>query len=305
MKIRIATRGSQLALAQTGQVAETIRAARPDVETELVTISTRGDRQRGPLAAVGGKGLFTRELEDALRCGDVDLAVHSAKDMPADMEPDFAIAAVPDRQDARDVLASRRGALADLPPGASVGTGSLRRRAQLLAARPDLKILAIRGNVETRMSKALGEAAELDAVVLAAAGLHRAGLSEANRAHLHPLAVEQVIPAASQGLLALQTLTSRGDLAQLLSAIEDADSRAAVEAERAVVRGLGAGCQSCLAVYVHPTQAGTWEALGMAARPDGSDMIRAESVGDSAQSACELLLANLLEQGAAALLDES
>ena len=196
--IRIATRGSQLALAQTGQVAELIRQANPALRTELVAISTRGDRHAGPLAEVGGKGLFTRELEEALRAGTVDLAVHSAKDLPAEMESDFAIAAVPVRQDARDALASRSGPLAELPGGAAVGTGSLRRRAQLLAARPDLNVVPIRGNVETRLLKALGEQAELHAVVLAMAGLNRGGLADKYGDRLFPLDADQVIPAAGQ-----------------------------------------------------------------------------------------------------------
>jgi hydroxymethylbilane synthase len=302
--IRIATRGSQLALAQTGQVAELIRQAHPSIATELVAISTRGDRLAGPLAQVGGKGLFTRELEDALRCGSVDLAVHSAKDLPAAMESDFAIACVPARQDPRDALASRAGGLDELPPGATVGTGSPRRRAQLLALRPDLHVVPIRGNVETRLKKAAGEAADMDAVVLAMAGLNRGGLAGPYGQYLQPLDIERFIPAAGQGLLALQTLAERADIAQLLAAIQDADSSLALEAERAVLRGLGAGCQSCLAIHVSRCGNEEWLGLAMAARLDGSDMIRLSCRADSADAAGRKLLAELTMRGADKLLAE-
>lgn len=302
--IRIATRGSQLALAQTGQVAELIRQAHPGIATELVAISTRGDRLAGPLAQVGGKGLFTRELEDALRCGSVDLAVHSAKDLPAAMDGDFAIACVPVRQDPRDALAGRAGGLDELPFGATVGTGSPRRCAQLLALRADLHVVPIRGNVETRLKKAAGKAADMDAVVLAMAGLNRGGLAGPYEQHLHPLGIEQFIPAAGQGLLALQTLAERADLAQLLAPIQDPDSGASLEAERAVVRGLGAGCQSCLAIHVTRCGQEEWLGLAMAARLDGSDMLRLSCRADSADSVGRKLLKELTRLGAVKLLAE-
>jgi len=302
--IRIAARGSQLALAQAGQVAEMLRLAHPRIATEFVAISTRGDRLSGSLAEVGGKGLFTRELEDALRAGSVDMAVHSAKDLPAAMDGDFAIACVPVRQDPRDALASRAGGLDELPPGAAVGTGSPRRRALLLALRADLHVVPIRGNVETRLKKALGGAANMDAVVLAMAGLNRGGLAGPYKQHLHPLGIEQFIPAAGQGSLALQTMTERADIAQLLSAIEDADSRLALEAERAVLRGLGAGCQSCLAIHVSRCGQEEWVGLAMVARLDGSDMVRLSCRSDSADAVARDLLAELTNRGADKLLAE-
>ena len=302
--LRIATRGSHLALAQTGQVAEMLHQVHPRIATEVVAISTRGDRLSGSLAEVGGKGLFTRELEDALRAGSVDMAVHSAKDLPAAMDGDFTIASVPVRQDARDALASRAGGLDELPPGAAVGTGSPRRRAQLLALRPDLHVVAIRGNVETRLKRALGGSANMDAVVLAMAGLNRGGLAGPYRQHLHPLDIERVIPAAGQGLLALQTLAERADIAQLLAAIQDADSSLALQAERAVLRGLGAGCQSCLAIHVSRRGQEEWLGLAMAARLDGSDMVNISCRSCSADAAGRDLLAELTKRGAVKLLAE-
>jgi len=302
-RIRIATRDSNLALAQTGQVADTIRKAHPEITTELVAISTRGDRYAGPLAEVGGKGLFTKELEEALRQGRVDLAVHSAKDLPAEMASDFVIAAVPARQDPRDVLAGRGGALAELAQGATVGTGSLRRRAQLLAARADLNVVPIRGNVETRLKKAVGDAPEMDAVILAMAGLNRGGLAEPYGHYIHPLDPELIIPSAGQGLLALQAMADRADVAEVLSAIEDADSRAALEAERAVLRGLGAGCQSCLAIHLGRA-GGRWAGRAMVARPDGRDMIRLSCESATAAAAGQHLLSGLIQRGADRLLAE-
>jgi hydroxymethylbilane synthase len=302
--LRIATRGSHLALTQTGQVAEMVRHVYPQIATELVAISTRGDRLSGSLADVGGKGLFTMELEDALRAGSVDMAVHSAKDLPAAMDSDFTIAAVPVRQDARDALASRAGGLDELPPGAMVGTGSPRRRAQLLALRADLHVVAIRGNVETRLKRAVGEAADMDAVVLAMAGLNRGGLTRSYGQYLHPLEIEQVIPAAGQGLLALQAMAERADIAQLLAAIQDADSRLALHAERAVLRGLGAGCQSCLAIHVSRCGQDEWVGLAMVARLDGSGMVRLSCRLDSADAVGRALLAELTNRGADKLLAE-
>jgi len=280
-----------------------IRQVRPGITAELVAISTRGDRHAGPLAEVGGKGLFTKELEEALRQGRVDMAVHSAKDLPAEIAGEFIIAAVPPRQDPRDVLAGRHGGLDKLAQGATVGTGSLRRRAQLLAVRADINVVPIRGNVETRLKRAVCDTAEMDAVVLAMAGLNRGGLAEPYRQYIHPLDPERIIPAAGQGLLALEAMADRTDVARVLSAIEDADSRAALEAERAVLRGLGAGCQSCLAIHVSRA-GGRWLGRAMAARPDGRDAIRLSCESSSAVEAGKDLLSRLIERGADRLVGE-
>ena len=299
--LRIATRRSNLAMRQSRLVADSLRAHHEGLEVALVSMSTRGDRHRGPLEAVGGKGLFTRELEEALRTGRAHLAVHSAKDLPAEMSPEFAIAAVPLRADPRDALVSRFAGAGSLPPGAAVGTGSTRRGAQLLALRGDLAVTPIRGNVETRLNKALSADGGLDATVLAMAGLLRSGLAESHAEFIHPLDVEDVIPAAGQGALALQALRDDADVTALLAPLDDGASHAALSAEREVLRRLGADCHSCLAVYVAPEQ-GRWCARGMVARPDGTGMIRGQCLGPTAPEAGQALLTALREQGAEGLL---
>ncbi|MCE5276651.1 MAG: hydroxymethylbilane synthase [Planctomycetaceae bacterium] len=298
--LRIATRGSELALAQAAAVGEALRQCHPELSTELVVMTTRGDREKGPLADVGGKGLFTAELEAALRGGRAHLAVHSAKDLPAAMDEDLVIVAVPPREDARDALVSPGGcAAAELPAGARVGTSSLRRSAQVLAMRPDLTIVPLRGNVPTRVRKVL-DLRQLDAAVLAMAGLIRLGAHNAHRANIHPLTLQECTPAAGQGALALQCLAA-SEAAEIVRAIDDAPSRAALEAERAVLRALGAQCNSCLGVHVAPGQ-GRWMAMGMAARADGSGMIRLREEAPSAAAAGDALLKALLSNGAQELL---
>ena len=203
-KIRIGTRSSELALAQTGLVARAIRRLLPSLEAEIVPVVTKGDTTTGPLWRAGGKGLFTSRLEDALRGGDIDLAVHSAKDVPTDMPGDLAISAVPERADPADVLVSPTGgSIEDLPPNARVGTSSLRRAAQLLARRPDVRVTPIRGNVETRLGKALSGDG-IDAAILAAAGLERSGLAKQHGPNICRLDPEQFLPAAGQGALLVQ-----------------------------------------------------------------------------------------------------
>ena len=257
--IRIGTRGSLLALAQARLVAAAIERTRPPCRAELVPISTKGDRWAGPLDAAGRKGLFTAELEAALRDGRVQLAVHSAKDLPAQMPADLVLAGAPSREDPRDALVTRcGGGLADLPPGAAVGTGSLRRAAQLKALRPDLKIVPIRGNVETRIRKVLDgksgqlpfSAAEngncpdfpLDAVILAMAGLKRSGLLETHKDRIHPFPVEDFVPAAGQGTLALQCTAADAAAAPLFAALPPGAVLVAVDLagrapDEATVRG--------------------------------------------------------------------
>ena len=295
--IRIATRGSLLAVRQSQLVADAIRARHPGLAVELVPLVTRGDRRRGPLAPVGGKGLFTRELEEALRAGRVHVAVHSAKDLPAAMDPDFAIVAVPPREDARDAIVSRYGGLDELPRGATVGTGSLRRRAQLLAVRDDLNVAAVRGNIETRVKKALAPSAELDAVVLAMAGLKRSGLAEQHGGLVHPLEAADFIPAAGQGTLAVQVLASETALAELVAPLDDTPAHQALLAERGVLRELGADCRSCVAVHVAPRERG-WHGWAMVARPDGSDMVRLSAEAPSAATVADGLLTSLRQRGA-------
>ncbi|HLU55574.1 MAG TPA: hydroxymethylbilane synthase [Pseudonocardia sp.] len=238
MKLRIGTRPSALAMAQTGIVADRLRAA--GHECELVGISTSGDRSSAPVAQLG-VGVFVSALRDALARGDVDVAVHSYKDLPTAPDPRLRIAAVPAREDPRDALVARDGlVLGELPPGARIGTGSPRRIAQLDALGLGLEVVAIRGNVDTRVGKV--RSGELDGVVLAAAGLSRLGrLGEATEL-LDPL---QMLPAPAQGALAVECRSDDTGIGEVLAAVlEDAPTRAAVVAERAVLATLEAGCSA-------------------------------------------------------------
>ncbi|MFW6133630.1 MAG: hydroxymethylbilane synthase, partial [Planctomycetota bacterium] len=210
MTIRLGTRRSALARAQADIVATALRRAWPEATVETLVFSTRGDARSGPLREVGGKGLFCTALEDALRDGRVDLAVHSAKDLPAKLDGDMVLAAVPVRGDPRDALVSPQGgAPEDLPAGARVGTGSPRRAAQLRAIRDDLAIVPLRGNVDTRLAKVLDDREALDAAVLAATGLERLGLMQRRAGCIRPLEVERFVPAAGQGALAVEVHADR------------------------------------------------------------------------------------------------
>ena len=237
--IRLGTRGSALALAQANWVADRITGRHPDCRVELVIIKTTGDRIHDiPLAQVGGKGLFIKEIEEALLAGEVDLAVHSLKDMPAVVPEGLVLGAVPPREDPRDVLISERYAsLAELPAGARLGTGSLRRRAQLLHLRPDLDIVALRGNVDTRLKKmaALG----LDGLILAAAGLNRLGLGQVKRTAIPE---SQMLPAVGQGALGLEIRGGDYSIRKLVAFLDDPPTRMAVRAERAFLARLEGGC---------------------------------------------------------------
>ena len=236
MRIVLGTRGSQLALTQSGHVADALRALGHDVE--LRTIKTTGDVITGSLVAQGGTGVFAAALRDALLRGEVDIAVHSFKDLPTAPTQGLVVAAIPPRADWHDVLCARdRLSLKRLPQGARVGTGSPRRSAQLRALRPDLTLVDIRGNVGTRLARATGPDADLDAVVLAAAGLARLGLSAAVTDVLDAL-----LPAPAQGALAVECREDAADIIEALTALDDPDTRFAATAERAVLAELGAGC---------------------------------------------------------------
>ena len=302
-KIRIGTRRSVLARSQAAIVADAICSHCPGLQAELVTIVTSGDRTEEPLQPIGGKGLFTAELEAALRSGDIDLAVHSAKDLPAAMPADLTIAAVPDRQDPRDALITPGGvAIEDLPAGAVVGTSSLRRRAQLLAIRSDLEVIAMRGNLDTRLRKVLEEQdPQVSAVIVAMAGLSRSGLAGLYAEHVHPLSVENFVPAAGQGALVLQTLAMSASIARLVSVVDDPASRQALLAERAVLQALGASCRSCLAVHISPALP-RWRGIAMVARPDGADMVRLEVGSASPAETATRLIEELRSHSAAELL---
>ena len=302
-KIRIATRSSMLATTQAQMVGESIQAICPAVEVEYVLLTTRGDATPGSLTEIGGKGLFTAELEQALRDGRVDLAVHSAKDMPASLAEDLVIAAVPPRADARDALISRDGLTVDqLETGAVVGTSSLRRSAQLRRIRPDLKFIPIRGNIETRIGKVLSDdSAGMDATVLAMAGLVRSGLDRRLAQHIEPMSLDQCIPAAGQGALAIEIAATNEAIAGLIASLSDCETYSCLEGERSVVRAMEAGCQSCLGVHIYGS-GGRFRGLAMAARPDGSDMINLSIDGESAEAVAGELIDNLQSRGAVELL---
>lgn len=296
--LKLATRGSPLALAQANMIAAMV--GQP---VELVTFSTRGDRTPGPLDRIGGKGLFTAELEAALRTRQVHFAVHSAKDMPAAMADDLVIAAVPPREDARDGLISLAGlSVAQLPPRGRVGTSSLRRSLQLKAVRPDLQFLPLRGNVDTRLRK-LREG-QYDAIILAMAGMKRLGVFEQVRAMVQPMEVDGFVPAAGQGALALQCLTDDAATRAVLQRLSDPASAAALAAERQVVHALGAGCQSALGVHIRP-MAGEWCGDGMVADPSDGRIIRLVVTGPTAPAVAQALTERLIERGARELLTKA
>jgi hydroxymethylbilane synthase len=287
----LGTRGSALARAQTERVIELLATAWPGITCEVRAIVTQGDRTQSsgePLPAIGGKGLFTAELEEALRSGEIDLAVHSLKDLPTEEPADIVLGAVCLRDDVRDCLVARDGlTLAELPPGAVVGTSSLRRTAQLRALRPDLEVRSIRGNVDTRVRKV--REGEFDAAVLAAAGIRRLSLEDAVTEWLPG---ETMLPAPGQGALAVQCRAGDEAVLALLAAIDDPATRAATTAERVFLRDLGAGCTAPVAAYAEPLGAGadnTSNSLlqspggvrlhGLVASPDGREVVRVSGEG--------------------------
>jgi hydroxymethylbilane synthase len=300
--VRIATRKSPLARWQAEHVASRLRAREPGLEVRLHEVTTRGDRiLEVPLSQVGGKGLFVKEIEDALLAGQAEVAVHSMKDLPAELAPGLVIGAVPEREDPRDALcAPRHGALAALPQGARVGTSSLRRAAQLRALRPDLRIEVVRGNVETRLRRA---SADLDAVVLASAGLRRLGLAQ-HATYL--FAVEELLPAVAQGALAVEARA--GDEATLarLRALEHPETRVAVEAERGFLARIEGGCQVPIAGHAQLSGGELW-LRALVASVDGAQVIRAERRGapEQARALGVALAEELLARGADRILREA
>jgi len=301
--IRIATRGSRLALWQAQHIAARIRSLRPDCAIHLEVIKTRGDIILDvPLAKVGGKGLFVKEIEDALLNGSADLAVHSMKDMPAELPQGLVLACIPERETADDSLLSLRYAsLTHLPHGAHVGTSSLRRQAQLLHVRPDLRISALRGNVDTRLRK-LHEG-QFDAIMLAAAGLNRL---ELHAPHMSRLGPPDFLPAVGQGALGIECRADRQDLLELLAPLEHRATRICVEAERAFLAGLDGGCQVPIAGHARMYDSEHFILEALVADVDGAGLLRAQAEGsadDAGQTGRELA-AKLLEQGAAHILQK-
>lgn len=273
--LRIGTRGSALARWQSEWVANALQARHPGLHVELVEIKTHGDIDRqSPLSALGGTGLFTKEIQRALLDGRVEVAVHSLKDLPTSGPPELLLAAVPGREDEADALiAPKHGGLEDLPEGATIGTGSLRRRAQLLHLRPDLNVVGIRGNVETRLRQALSGA--LDGVVLAEAGLKRLGLDANVTDRLSP---PRFLPAVGQGALGIECRADDAGTREFLALLNDPAVMAAVRAERRVLAELEGGCMIPLAAWGRLME-GKLTLSAAVFGPDGRDVCRAEASG--------------------------
>ena len=303
MKLTIATRGSALALWQAEHVRARLTAAEPGLAVELLIIKTTGDLiVDRPLSQVGGKGLFVKEIEQALIDRQADVAVHSMKDVPAELAPGLVMAAISQREDPRDALVSRAGeTLAALPHGARVGTSSLRRVCQLRRERPDLDLVPLRGNVPTRMGKV--DSGELDAVVLAAAGLRRLGHADRIAELLDP---DSCVPAAGQGALGIETRAGDAELAALVRrAVHHDDTARCVAAERGFLAVLGGGCQTPIAAHAR-LSGGELHLVALVGRPDGSEIIRGERRGpasDAERLGTELGV-ELLGRGAERILRE-
>ncbi len=295
-----ASRPSALARRQTEMVIRALRQAHPGLECVVHLITTQGDRILDKaLPEIGGKGLFTQELESELLSRRVDCAVHSLKDLPTQSPPGLAIGAIPERADVRDVLISAHGyTLETLPEGAVVGTSSRRRTAQLLHLRPDLRIENLRGNVDTRLRKALEK--RYDAVIMAAAGLERLGLEKEVTQYLSP---EALLPAPGQGALAVQCRAVDQDTLSLLAAIEHRPTRSAVTAERAFLEGLGGGCALPIAAFAEPTSSGRLHLIGRVLSPDGQEMIEVQGEGEDARTLGLELASQALTLGANRLLE--
>jgi len=303
MDIRIATRRSALAMWQAEHVAKLIRELIDVTSVTLIPMSTQGDQELDrSLQKIGGKGLFIKELEVAMQAGDADIAVHSMKDVPAEMPPGFCIAAVLERANPADALVSADGiGLAELPDGAVIGSSSLRRQAQLLALRPDLTVNPLRGNVATRLGKL--DSGDYQAIVLASAGLQRLGLASRISQEFGP---HDMLPAAAQGVIGIECVDARANLRELLAQLEHTDTNMTTMAERAVALTLGANCQSPVAAFATLNDdVLTIDAL--VASTDGRDIIREQSsgsVGDAAMIGTAVA-EQLLERGASNLLGEA
>ncbi|HEX9070272.1 MAG TPA: hydroxymethylbilane synthase [Ktedonobacterales bacterium] len=301
---RIGTRGSALALWQADHVRELLQDAWPGLTVEIEIITTHGDKILDtPLPQIGGKGVFTEELEAALRAGSIDLAVHSLKDLPTDPSPGLIVGAVPAREDPRDALVSRGGhTLARLPAGATVGTSSVRRSAQLMRARPDLRLVDLRGNVDTRIRKAQAPSGPYDAIVLARAGLVRLGRDEVIS---EILPIETLLPAPGQGALGIQCRDD-AESRRLLAPLMHAETAMAVTAERAFLAGLGGGCATPVGAYA-VVEGDRLLLHGRVCAPDGSRQVdvslQASASPKDALTLGEQLARQALAAGAQALFE--
>ena len=297
MRLRIGSRGSQLALWQANHIAQLLRQRGHEIEIEI--IHTTGDKiTEVALAKVGSKGMFIKEIEEALAENRIDLAVHSLKDLPTELSDQFTIAAVPAREDPRDACCSVRfSSIEDLPQAARVGTSSLRREAQLKALRSDLNVHPLRGNVDTRLRKL--ESGEYDAIILALAGLRRLERTELVR---QVLPVQVMCPATGQGALAIETRAGDGEVTDALGFLNDAASRAETDCERALLRRMGGGCQVPIGA-----NANLWDSLlhldGVIACPDGRSVLWESVTGTDAVTVGESTAEKLLRRGGAAILE--
>ncbi|HWC16902.1 MAG TPA: hydroxymethylbilane synthase [Terriglobales bacterium] len=295
--LRIGSRGSQLALWQANHISALLQQQGHVVSIEV--IKTTGDKITDvALAKVGTKGMFTKEIEEAMLEGRVDLAVHSLKDLPTELSPDFVLAAVPEREDPRDAFLSKKYSdIRELPKQARVGTSSLRRQAQLRALRKDLEIIPLRGNVDTRFRKL--QAGEFDAIILAAAGLTRLGLRDAIREYFGP---DEVCPAAGQGALAIETRADDLGTAAALKFLDHGPTRNAIACERATLNGLGGGCQVPIGAYAQ-VQGRELLLQAVVASPDGRELIREQRSGSDPQKLGIEVARELLARGAQHILE--
>ena len=297
-KLKIGSRGSQLALWQANHVAALLREQGHTVEIEV--IKTTGDKITNvALAKVGTKGMFTKEIEDALHEKHVDLAVHSLKDVPTELAEEFELAAIMKREDPRDAFISVKfSSLEELPLGAKVGTSSLRRQCQLKAVRPDLEVFPLRGNVDTRLRKL--ESGEYDAIILAAAGVHRLGLDQHVRSRI---SADIMCPAVGQGALAIEIRRGDQQTKALLAFLNDADTHAAIDCERALLGSMGGGCQVPIGAYAEK-RADRLFLRAMVGRPDGSEILREQSEGADGVKLGREAAQKLLKRGGDKILND-
>jgi len=302
-KIIVGSRGSPLALAQTNEVIHALRQLAPELSCQVVAIKTSGDKRvESTGASLEGKSVFTKEIEDSLLNGEIQLAVHSMKDLPTDLASGLTIGAIPQRADHRDALLSKGSRkLEQLPGGARVGTSSPRRRTQLLAARSDLQVIDVHGNVDTRLRKL--ESGAYDAIVLAAAGLKRLRL---DRHVTELLSTKIMLPAIGQGALAVEVRSDDAETLQLISPLDDKATRSAVEAERAFARKLGANCRTPIAAYAR-VQDGRFTMDGMVSSNDGRKLLRTQLISSNPEpeKVGEELAESLLNKGALLVMEAS
>jgi hydroxymethylbilane synthase len=300
MNIKIGTRGSKLALTQANLVADSLKKISSEITAEICVIKTSGDiMQDVSLLKIGGKGVFVKEIEDALLCGTVDLAVHSMKDVPTEIPEGLTFAAIMQREDVRDILVSKNNRKMEfMPRGARIGTGSMRRSSQLLAILPDLAIVSLRGNIETRLKKI--ETEKLDGVILAAAGMKRMGFAEKISQYLP---VETMLPAVGQGALGLEIRDSDDELKKILAKLNHAPAYTEVTSERSFLRHLGGGCRLPIAA-LGKVEGDKLSLEGLVAAPQGSSIIRDKVQGSifEAEELGKQLAKIILERGGKKLL---